>query len=199
MIELEYRGEKYVKRSKVVGPSDSTFPISNLKDLRELGKMLLAEYNKGNRPYDTVTIDTIDVVNAMAEKETVKNLKIANMGEAEYGKDWGEARDITLTIIKAFSILPVNLLILAHSRWAVVNDIAVGHTIDLPGKLSRFAQAAIENIVYIAATAGGGRKMIFKPVDSIDAGSRNPLLAEIGECPFGYAELQKLFETNQTK
>ena len=194
LVELEPKGERYVKHSMVVGPSDSTFPINNLTDLRALGKMLLAEYNKGNRPYETISLDTIDVINSWSEREALKKLKLKDMGDGEYGKDWSEARDITLNIIRAFSMLPVNLLILAHSKWAIVNDIAVGHTIDLPGKLSRFAQAAIENIVYITTDKRGNRKMIFKPVDSIDAGSRNPLLSRIGECPYGYAELVKLFE-----
>jgi len=197
LIELEYRGAKYTKRSKVAGPGDTAFPVNNLDDLRALGKMLLAVYNKGERPYETITIDTIDTVNSWAEREALKKLHLKDMGDGEYGKDWSEARDITLNIIKAFSILPTSLLILAHSKWAIVNDIAVGHTIDLPGKLSRFAQAAIENIVFITADKKGDRKMIFKPVDSIDAGSRNPLLAEIGECPYGYAELQKLFDARQ--
>jgi len=199
IIELEYRGSKYVDKSYVVGPADSTFPINSLKDLRKLAKMLVAKYNAGERPFETITIDTLDVINLWAEGEAKQKLRITDMGDAEYGKDWSESRGITMNLIKSFTILPVSTLFLAHSKWAIVNDIAVGHTIDLPGKLSRFAQAAIENIIFIAADAKGNRTMYFKPVESVDAGSRNPMLAEMGKCPYGYDELVKLFNKTQNE
>jgi len=195
IIEMEPKGARYVSKSHVVGPPDSEFPVESLDDLRKLAQLLTRMYNKKERPYETIVLDTIDSVNEWAEKETKQNLNIREMGDAAYGADWGESRTTTLNIIKAFSNLPVNLLILAHSKWAIVNDVAVGHTIDLPGKLSRFAQAAVENIIFITQDDNGERKMVFKPVPTVDAGSRNPLLAEVGECDYGYAALATLFET----
>jgi len=197
IIELEPNGARYVEGAYVVGPEDSDFPIKSINDLRKLAALLTKEYNSGKRPFDTIAIDVIDVVNEFAEADTKADLNISEMGQAPFGQDWGTSRTTVLSVIKGFSTLPVSLLILAHSKWAIVDDIVVGHTIDLPGKLGRFAQAAVENIIYIAQKEDGEREMIFKPVPSVEAGSRNPLLAKIGSCSYGYAELAKLFEKTQ--
>lgn len=185
ILNLEPGGCRYISNAYVLD-------IGSLKELRDAYAALVAEKDK--LAYKTVAIDTIDVVNDWAEEQALAELGVKEMGEGHHGMDWARARTITLNTIKTFAALPVNLLVIAHSRWAVVNEVAVGHTIDLPGKLGRFSMSAIENILFIAADKSGARRIVFQPTEGIEAGSRNPLLAKAGECGFSYAALRGLFE-----
>lgn len=169
--------------------------INTMEELREAYAQLAAMGK--DIPYETVAIDTIDVVNELAEREAVKELGIKEMGEAGYGADWGRSRSIVLNIIKQFSNLPVNLLVVAHSRWAIVNEVNVGHTIDLPGKLARFAMANIDNILFTTIDKKGKPRIVFRPTKGIEAGSRNPVLATAGECECSFEALKALFKKEE--
>ena len=187
ILNLEKGGCKYVSKA----------PVLDIKSWEELQEAYALLRKQGNKiAYETIAIDTIDVVNEWAEQKTCTELGIVQMGEAGYGADWGGSRDKVLSIIKAFQQLPVNLLIVSHSRWAIVNDVKIGHTIDLPGKLSRFAMAAIDNILFII-TEKGKRKLIFQPTEGIEAGSRNPVLNKAGSCEFNYEALRELFNNEE--
>ena len=187
ILDLENDGTRYIEGAYVA-------PVQSLGELRDVMAQLAKMDSDESLPYQTIAIDTIDVVNDWAEEETCRELKLKQMGEANYGLDWGQARNTTLNVIRAFAKLPVNLLVVSHSRWAIVNEVAVGHTIDLPGKLARFTMAEVENIIFIQSDRDGDRSLIFRPINSIEAGSRHPVLASAGECEFGYDALRALFE-----
>lgn len=184
ILDLE-GGTRYVAGAYVL-------EIQGLKELRDVYAELRALGKNGELPYQTVVIDTIDVVNEWCEAEVCKELGIAQMGQASYGADWGAVRTRVLELIKAFAQLPVNLVIVSHSRWAVVNDINVGHTIDLPGRLARFVLAAAENILF-ATVDKGERKLVFQPHEGIEAGSRHPVLDKAGSCALSFEAMRALF------
>ena len=102
-----------------------------------------------------------------------------------------------LNVIKRFASLPVNLIVVAHSRWAIINEVNVGHTIDLPGKLSRFAMANIDNILFTTTNHKGEPQIVFRPTKGIEAGSRNPVLATAGKCACSFEALKALFEEEE--
>lgn len=169
--------------------------VSPVASLAELGDVYAQLAAMGDEiPYQTVGIDTIDVVNDWAEDAAVVELGIKEMGDGTYGADWGRSRTIVLNVIKQFSNLPVNLVIVAHSRWAIVNEVNVGHTIDLPGKLARFTMANIDNILFTTTDKKGEPKVVFRPTKGIEAGSRNPVLAIAGECECSFGALKALFK-----
>lgn len=190
ILNLEPGGCRYISDAYVMD-------IGSLKELRDVYATLAAK--KGAIPYRTIAIDTIDVVNDWAEDQARAELGIKEMGEGAYGADWARSRTITLNTIKTFASLPVNLLVIAHSRWAIINEVAIGHTIDLPGKLARFSMAEIENILFISADKNGVRRLVFQPTNGVEAGSRNPVLAQAGECEFSYAALRALFNKKEGK
>lgn len=185
ILECEPHGDRYIEGAYVEH-------INSLNELRNITGELLAEKEK--LIYQTVALDTIDAANDWVEEEVCAELGIGQMGQAGYGLDWGKSRAKTRNIVKNLSSLPVNLLVLAHSRWAIVNEVAVGHTIDLPGKLSRFIMADIENIIYIAVDSKGKRSLILHPVEGIEAGSRNPVLNAADSCECSYKALRALFD-----
>lgn len=185
ILSLESGGEDYVEGAYVQR-------INNWEELQEAYGLLRAKAN--DLPYKTITIDTIDMVNDWAEKQVCEDLGIVQMGEAGYGADWGAARTKVLGLIKAFSQLPANILVVSHSRWAIVNEVAVGHTIDLPGKLARFTMAAIDNVLFILPDKKKKRRIIFQPTEGVEAGSRNPVLAKTGSCDCNYKALRALFD-----
>ena len=78
-----------------------------------------------------------------------------------------------------------------------MNDVSIGHTIDLPGRLARFVMAYVDNIIYIHADGSGNRKLLFRPHQGIEAGSRHPVLARAGSCDASYEALRALFEEVQ--
>ena len=188
ILDLE-NGTRYIEGAYVL-------PIKNLAELREAYAQLSALAQKGELPYKTIAIDTIDVVNEWIEAEVAESLGIRQIGEAPYGSDWAMARNKVLDLIRAFAQLPVNLLVISHSRWAIVNDIGVGHTIDLPGRLARFVMAYVDNIIYIHVDGSGERKLLFRPHQGIEAGCRHPVLANAGSCPASYEALVALFESS---
>ena len=187
ILECELHGDRYIEGAYVEH-------INSLDELRSVTGELLALSKKGKLIYQTIALDTIDTVNEWVEQEVCSELGIAQMGEAGYGLDWGKSREQTRNVVKILASLPVNLLILAHSRWAIVNEVNVGHTIDLPGKLARFTMADIENIIFISISKDGTRKLIPQPVQGIEAGSRNPILNATKECECSYRALRALFD-----
>jgi len=194
IINLEPNGCDHVSGAKVLDISELDYQ----EGWKELGNVFALLHKQGKKiEFETVAIDTIDVVNDWAEQIACAELGITRMGEATYGADWGASRLKVLNTIKVFSQLPVNLLIVSHSRWAIVNDIKLGHTIDLPGKLARFTMAAIDNILFIISE-GGKRKLVFQPTEGIEAGSRNPILSRVGSCDFSYAALKALFNGKES-
>jgi len=167
--------------------------IKNLDELREAYAELRAAASEGKLKYKTVALDTIDVVNDWIEREVCEEMGIAHLGQAPFGGDWSEVRKRVLRHLKAFSQLPINVLFISHSRWALVGEVTVGHTIDLPGRLARFALAAVDNILF-CTTEKGERKIVFRPYEGIEAGSRNPVLDRAGSCPMSYKALRALFD-----
>lgn len=186
ILDLE-DGTRYVEGAYVLR-------VTSLGELREAYAMLRAA---NPFPYRTVAIDTLDVLNDWIEQEVCRELGIMQMGEKAYGLDWGLARNRVLETMKAFHQLPANILWIAHSRWAVVGEVELGHTLNLPGKLARFVMAAVDNILFL--TVRDGQRVIkFRPYQGLECGSRHPVLDRAGECPASYEALQALFTSDQT-
>ncbi|MBT7929794.1 AAA family ATPase [Candidatus Peregrinibacteria bacterium] len=146
-------------------------------------------------PYDTIVIDTIDIVNGWIEDIVLKELEIDTMGQGGWGADWGLARRKNLDTIGRFQKLvkkkSATLVIISHSKTSSVVDAKVQLTPDLPRGLG-YALAGKAELIGLAffEKAGIDPMMSFKAYDERVVGSRLRPLAQ-KTLPFDYEAIQK--------
>lgn len=192
ILNMEPRGTRYIEDAYCLD-------IDSLEMLHGVFSQLKAAFDKGEKPYETVAIDTIDVVKDWIYEAVLKDLGIKTMGDAgRSGADWIAGRTRTLALIARFAQLPVNLLVVAHSRPIQVGEKIIGATVDLPGSLARHTLGAVENILF-CTMKGGTRQIIPQARADVDTGSHHPILNKIGSCPMTYQGLRAAFEAKLKK
>jgi len=189
IVDLE-RGTDYVNCIRV-----------QPKDLREFDTLisLLESGHADFRDFQTIAIDTVDVLHDWIENQVCAELNISAIGEAAYGRDYAQVRQRLLSYVGRLKRLDRNILWIAHSRQAIIEPNApVARTIDLPGKLARFFTAQMDTIGYCFAEEGEGgvltRLISFKPLNTLEAGSRNPVLQD-KVVEMSFEAIKKLFES----
>lgn len=193
ILNFELRGTRYIEDAFCED-------VDSLAELRGWFGTLKAAYDAGERPYDTIAIDTIDVVKDLVYAGVLDDMGISEMGEAKKrGDDWLRGREGVLNILRQFSQLPVNLLIIAHSKPVVIGDRTVGTTVDLPGSLARYVMGSVENILNCTVTVGRYQVCPQRHSAAIDAGSRLPALNLIQACPTSYNDLRAAFDREVAK
>lgn len=150
--------------------------VSSLSEVREFARLMRT--NPGQ--FQGVCLDTIDVVNAWAEEETIEELRagisdLQAMGDDRvgYGKDWAMARKKVATIIQSFQMAGLMVFLLAHTKVEKGNFSGVN--IALPQGLGIKVRGLCQVIGYVYCVEEGGkvvRYITFRPADSTVAGSR---------------------------
>jgi len=149
---------------------------TSLQEVREA----IAELRTNPSQFQGICFDTIDVVNAWAEEETVKELQatisdLQTMGDDRvgYGKDWAMARKKVATIIQSAQMAGLMVFLLAHTK--VERGNFSGVNIALPQGLGIKVRGLCQVIGYVYCVEEGGkvrRHITFRPADSTVAGSR---------------------------
>ncbi|RLG44478.1 MAG: hypothetical protein DRN81_04515 [Thermoproteota archaeon] len=170
-----------------------------LAQLRNVYKELRDAEQKGDFPWKTIVLDTIDVIASWLEQEIAHKFGATQLGEAGvYGADFAAHRDAVLNLIREFQAFPTHLVLVAHTA-SFNPEFSMGAKIlDLPGKLGRAVMAVVSHAMYLQAEElpGGGveRRFVFNPGPAIEAGSRHPVLAAAGSCPPTFQAIRALFK-----
>ena len=190
LLSTEPRGTRYVEGAYVLD-------ITSRGDLLEAHKMLKAGYDssdpKKRPPYKTIAIDTIDSPSDWICGNVMREMGTQMMGQATGGIDWITARQRVISLVRLFANLPVNLLVLAHSKPVELEGKKLGATLDLFNSLARSMLGEVENILYCTAERNQ-RKLLFIPVSGTDMGSHNPVLNAAEECDLSFSALRGLFK-----
>jgi len=146
-------------------------------------------------PYDTVVIDTIDQVNRWIEEIVTKELNISQMGEGNWGADWGMARRKNIEIMVRFQKMLKrnggNLILISHSKQTTVTDGKTQLMPELPRGLAYGLTAKADVIGYTTANKDDLKYYVsFKSYDERTVGSRlKPLCQK--ELLFDYETIKK--------
>ena len=167
--------------------------------LDEIYKALNEEFIK--MPYDTLVIDTINIINTWSEAKVIKELGIKAMGDADFGKDWGRAKNTTLSYVIKFQQLihrtAKNLVLISHSKQTTMVDNKAQLSPEMPRGI---ASAICGKSDVIGYTTGSNKdkkyEISFQAYDERSIGSRLRPLAQ-KKLPLSYDAIIK--EVNSYK
>ncbi len=163
---------------------------NNLDDISMIMEALEGPYGK---PYETVIVDTLDVVHDFLEEETITEIgkkikaELEAMGEAPNGLDWAISRKKTMGFLEAWRVFArntgKNVVFIAHATAVMAEKGTIGQkalSIDFPGKLARRIPAKVDAVGYCYGVKGKdttgkpiiSRMLSFQPYSDLEAGCR---------------------------
>ena len=154
-------------------------------------------------PYDAVAIDTIDKVNEWVEASVVKELKIDNIADAEWGAGWNKAKNRVARGVEALQDVlrkaGSDLIMTSHSKPSSVQDGKVQLAPDLPKGLAGLLTGKADVIGYTTASKTDGKYYVsFFSYDERAVGSRlEPLRQK--RLPFDYNAVVEELKTYKKK
>lgn len=181
LIPPEERGFFYRNGDKKGQP----MPVYSLAEV-----VASLEKNWTSMPYDTIVIDTIDQVNTWIEATVTEELGIKEMGEGQWGADWGKARrkntDIVVRLQRFLKKVGGNLVLISHSKSTTVTDGKAQLAPNLPRGLASALTAKADVIGYTTCNKeNGAYEISFQSYDERMVGSRLRPLAQ-KDLPFDY-------------
>jgi len=203
IIECEPGGADYVKAyiQEIDSFSTDKEPgwAKALAQLREVYRDLQRKLRQGKFKYQTIVLDTIDMISMWKEQEVARKYGATQLGEAGvYGADFSDHRNEVLNLIRQFQAFPTHLVILAHTASRKPEFSGGAKILDLPGKLGQAVMAIVSHVLYLSAeelpSGEVERRFVFNPGPAIEAGSRHPVLAAAGSCPPTFQALRALFK-----
>jgi len=156
---------------------------------------LYLKENWDSLPYDTIVIDTLGQVNRWIEDAVIQELGISEMGEGQWGADWGKARKKHLDVVKRFQDLIKqkggNLVLIVHSKTSTLTDGKVQLMPELPRGLAYGLIATADVVGYTTGSREDEKFHIsFLSYDERAIGSRLQPLAQ-KTLPFNYESIVK--------
>ena len=153
-------------------------PVYSLKEVVDDLKKNWHDYN-----YDTIVIDTIDMVNTWIEEIVTKELGIDNMGDGQWGADWAKARKKNISIVsdlqRFIKKVGANLILISHAKLTSVVDGKAQLGPQLPSGLGRSLTAHADVIGYVTCNKDNqGHYISFESYDERMIGSRLRPLAQ---------------------
>lgn len=163
---------------------------NSLDDISQIMEALEGPYGK---PYESIIVDTLDVVHDFLEEETIdeigRKLKVnlEAMGEAPNGLDWAISRKKMMGFLEAWRVFARNsgktVVFVAHATAVMAEKGTIGQkalSIDFPGKLARRIPAKVDAVGYCYGVkdkdAQGKptikRMVSFQPYSDLEAGCR---------------------------
>jgi hypothetical protein len=166
--------------------------ITSYQELIEAGQLL----KKGDHDFQTVIIDTIDVMGDIVQDFTCDQLEIDHPADAGYGKGWYEFRKKLMGALTSFSLLGMHLVMVSHSKERVDEGGDSGTKIlpALTGKLAESVMGFADVIFYCQAKRVDGkiiRTITTEGCNLLIAGSR---YSEIpAELPMSFEAVKRCF------
>lgn len=176
------------------GWSDIGGMVAKPTSLDEMSELMTALEGPYGKPYESVIIDTLDVVHDWIEEETVSGLskklkmELNGMGEAPQGLDWAVSRKSMMGFIEAWRYFALNtgknVVFTAHATAVMEEKGTVTQkamTIDFPGKLGRRIPSKVDAVGYCYGLKGTdpdskkqviNRMLSFQPYSDLAAGCR---------------------------
>lgn len=191
LIECEREGAEWVDAYKLY--------VESIEGLRKVWTQIAQKVKKGEElPYKTIVLDTIDMISVWAEAEVAAHYGAKQLGEAKvFGADYGAHRSEVMRIIRRFSQLPFDVVLVSHSR-GVSEQGTETKVLELPGRLGRAVLAEVSHVIYLEArelpNGNLERRFVFHPSSLLEAGSRHPVMAQARACPASYQDLRSLFD-----
>jgi|TARA_Y100000310_G_scaffold228786_1_gene231098 hypothetical protein len=148
----------------------------------EIYQWLKQNFHKQSE-FNTIVIDTIDVINKWIEEEVIKELGITGMGEGSWGADWFKARKRNVDLIKKLQLFikknGYDLVLISHSKSSTSTDGKIQLLPELPRGLAYALSAKADVIGYTTANKEDGKYYIsFQSYDERAVGSRLKPLAQ---------------------
>ena len=156
---------------------------------------LYLKENWDKLPYDTIVIDTLGHVNRWIEDIVTNEMGITEMGEGQWGADWGKARKKHLDVVKRFQDLIKQkggtLVLVSHAKTSTMTDGKVQLMPELPRGLAYGLTASADVIGYTTGSKDDENYYIsFLSYDERTVGSRLKPLAQ-KTLPFNYKAIEK--------
>ena len=186
LVPPEERGFYYRTGEKKSEP----MPVYSLAEV-----VASLEKNWDTMPYDTVVIDTIDQVNSWIEDTVKAELGIKEMGEGQWGADWGKARrkntDVVVRLQRFLKKVGGNLILISHSKSTTITDGKAQLAPNLPRGLASALTARADVIGYTTCNKeDGAYEVSFQSYDERMVGSRLKPLAQ-KDLPFEYSSIME--------
>ncbi|MCX6624941.1 MAG: ATP-binding protein [Acidobacteria bacterium] len=166
-------------------------PIQNWEDLRNV----CGEVEKGEHPFKTVVIDTIDNAYKFCTDFIVKKCNVEHESDLGYGKGYALVNNEFQRVLTKLAFLPYGLFLISHAK-----EIEVGTRTDkymrvvptLPDKARKIVLGMADMVLYcgLDTTEGEEKEKVFrrvirtKPSLYYEAGDRTGRLPEIIDLDF---------------
>lgn len=166
--------------------------ITTYQELIEVGQLL----KKGDHSFETVVLDTIDVMGDIVQDFTCAQLGIDHPADAGYGKGWYELRKKLMGALTSFSMLGMHLVMVSHSKERIDEGGDTGMKIlpALTGKLAESVMGFADVIFYCQARIDDGnviRTISTQGCNLLIAGTRYPEIP--AELPMSFEAVKRCF------
>lgn len=153
-LDLE-EGTKFIKCNKI-NILEMTKSKNGMEALREVYLYFKENFigkPTDDFPYDTIIIDTIDVIEKWAGEEVANENDVEHYTDVPYGAGYSILRDKITNLLESFVNLGLSVVVIAHRKKSIVgekdNMINV-RDVDLTGKLKNFLFAWADAIGYMS-------------------------------------------------
>jgi hypothetical protein len=163
---------------------------TSIGDFREIYGALIGAQNKGEFPYDTIVVDTVDRLIDFANEEVVrrgqekfKAATIYGVGDIPNGQGYSWTRELISTLLAKLSDLPACIALIGHlasKELTMENNVKMTmQTISLSPSVGNAVCSWADHIMSIeGGNKSGDRRVRTRPTPNIMAGSRGNILPE---------------------
>ena len=166
-------------------------PVQTWEELRNA----CGEVEKGEHPFKTVIIDTIDNAYKFCTDFTVKKYNIEHESDLGYGKGYALVNNEFQRVLTKLAFLPYGLFLISHAKETEIDNRTEKYTRvvpTLPDKARKIVLGMADMVLYcgLEAADGEGKEKVFrrvirtKPSLYYEAGDRTGRLPETIDLDF---------------
>lgn len=182
-------------------------PIRSWDEFSAVSGELYLAAKEGKFPYDTLVVDTVDVMVDRAAEEVVdkakgffKKVEIQTIGDIPEGKGWYEQRKLVAMALRKLEEFPAAVVLIGHVKAKELTAPDGGKftkdTISIGGQVGGDLVHWADHTLHMRARYTGerlSRQIRTKPTESLEAGSRGNVVEDGFEIKEPLAETYKKF------